>query len=137
LITAETLSPTFSASSSTASLVIDEVTVSPEASSTFTCAVVDPFVTATTLPGRMLRALSFIFAFLFLDRGCRRHAQFLYCGWLSDPSCFKRHDAHEKALNDAGVASASIQTAVRFAAMIQSVAMALEAGAIGLAVAAE
>jgi len=73
----------------------------------------------------------------FLDRGCRRHAQFFYCGWLSDPSCFKHQDAREKALNDAGVASASSQTAVRFAAMIQSVAMALEAGAIGLAVAAE
>ena len=62
LITAETLSPTFSASSSTASLVIDDVTVSPEASSTLTCAVVEPLVTATTLPGRILRALSFIVA---------------------------------------------------------------------------
>jgi len=66
LITAETLSPTFSMSSSTASLVIDDVTVSPEANSIFTCAVVDPFVTATTFPGRILRALSFIFAFPFL-----------------------------------------------------------------------
>jgi len=45
-------------------------------------------------------------------------------------------DAHEKALNEAGVASASIQTAVRFAAIIQSVAIAIEAGAIELAVAA-
>lgn len=36
LITAETLSPTFSVSSSTASLVIDDVIVSPEASSTLT-----------------------------------------------------------------------------------------------------
>ena len=67
LITAETLSPTLRASSSTASLVIDEVTVSPEASSTLTCAVVDPLVTATTLPGRILRALSFIFAVLALQ----------------------------------------------------------------------
>lgn len=46
-------------------------------------------------------------------------------------------DAHEKALHDAGVASASIQTAVRFAAIIQSVAVAIEASAIEPAVAAE
>ncbi len=46
-------------------------------------------------------------------------------------------DAHETALNEAGVASASIQTAVRFAAIIQSVAIAIEAGAIELAAAAE
>ncbi len=46
-------------------------------------------------------------------------------------------DAHEKALNEAGGASASIQTAVRFAAIIQSVAIAIEAGTIELAVAAE
>jgi alkyl hydroperoxide reductase subunit D len=46
-------------------------------------------------------------------------------------------DAHEKALSEAGVASASIQTAVRFAAIIQSVAIALEAGAIEIAAAAE
>jgi lipoyl-dependent peroxiredoxin subunit D len=39
--------------------------------------------------------------------------------------------------NDAGVASASIQTAVRFAAVIRSVAIAIEAGAIGLSTAAE
>ena len=46
-------------------------------------------------------------------------------------------DAHEKVLSEAGVAPASIQTAVRFAAIIQSVAIAIEAGAIGLATAAE
>jgi lipoyl-dependent peroxiredoxin subunit D len=46
-------------------------------------------------------------------------------------------DAHEKTLHEAGVPSASIQTAVRFAAIIQSVAVALEAGAVGLPVAAE
>jgi alkyl hydroperoxide reductase subunit D len=46
-------------------------------------------------------------------------------------------DAHEKALNQAGVASASVQTAVRFAAIIQSVAVAIEAGAMTLAEAAE
>lgn len=46
-------------------------------------------------------------------------------------------DAHEKALNDAGVASTTIRTAVRFAAIIQSVAIAIEAGAIELATAAE
>lgn len=44
-------------------------------------------------------------------------------------------DAHEKALNEASVASASIQTAVHFAAIIQSVA--IEAGAIEFAAAAE
>ena len=46
-------------------------------------------------------------------------------------------DAHEKALHEAGVATASIQTAVRFAAIIQSVAVAIEAGAIEFSVAAE
>jgi len=46
-------------------------------------------------------------------------------------------DAHEKVLNEAGVASASIQTAVRFAAIIQSVAVAIEAGAMTLVEAAE
>ena len=42
-------------------------------------------------------------------------------------------DAHEKTLNEAGVASASIQTAVRSAAIIQSAAIAIEAGAIEFA----
>ena len=46
-------------------------------------------------------------------------------------------DAHEKTLHEAGVASASIQTAVRFAAIIQSVAVAIEAGVGGLPQAAE
>jgi len=46
-------------------------------------------------------------------------------------------DAHEKVLNQAGVAAATIQTAVRFAAIIQSVAVAIEAGAMTLAEAAE
>lgn len=46
-------------------------------------------------------------------------------------------DAHEKALHEAGVASTSIQTAARFAAIIQSVAVAIEAGATELSVAAE
>lgn len=46
-------------------------------------------------------------------------------------------DAHEKALRDAGVASASVHTAVRFAAIIQSVAVAIEAGAGPMSVAAE
>ena len=46
-------------------------------------------------------------------------------------------DAHEKTLHEAGVASASIQTAVRFAAIIQSVAVAIEAGNVGLPQAAE
>ena len=46
-------------------------------------------------------------------------------------------DAHEKILNEAGVAAATIQTAVRFAAIIQSVAVATEAGAMTLTEAAE
>ncbi len=46
-------------------------------------------------------------------------------------------DAHEKALHDAGVAAETIQTAVRFAAIIQSVAVAIEAGAMTPAEAAE
>lgn len=46
-------------------------------------------------------------------------------------------DAHEKILNEAGVAAATIQTAVRFAAIIQSIAVAVEAGAVTLAEAAE
>jgi alkyl hydroperoxide reductase subunit D len=46
-------------------------------------------------------------------------------------------DAHEKVLNEAGVAAATIQTAVRFAAIIQSVAVATEAGAMTPAEAAE
>lgn len=37
-------------------------------------------------------------------------------------------DAHEKRLHEAGVPAATIQTAVRFAAIIQSVALAIEAG---------
>jgi len=46
-------------------------------------------------------------------------------------------DAHEKVLQEAGVASATIQAAVRFAAIIQSVAVSIEAGALIPAVAAE
>jgi alkyl hydroperoxide reductase subunit D len=46
-------------------------------------------------------------------------------------------DAHEKTLNEAGATAATIQTAVRFAAIIQSVAVAIEAGAMTLAEAAE
>jgi len=46
-------------------------------------------------------------------------------------------DSHEKVLLQAGVSTATIQTAVRFAAIIQSVAVSIEAGAAGLAVAAE
>jgi alkyl hydroperoxide reductase subunit D len=46
-------------------------------------------------------------------------------------------DAHEKILNEAGVAATTIQTAVRFAAIIQSVAVAIEAGAMTRAEAAE
>ena len=45
-------------------------------------------------------------------------------------------DAHEKVLNEAGVPAATIQTAVRFAAIIQSVAVALEAGEAARPVAA-
>ena len=39
-------------------------------------------------------------------------------------------DAHEKVLRESGVEAGTIQTAVRFAAIIQSVALAIEAGAI-------
>ena len=37
-------------------------------------------------------------------------------------------DSHEKVLQNAGVTASTIQTAVRFAAIIQSVAVAIEAG---------
>lgn len=46
-------------------------------------------------------------------------------------------DAHEKVLQDAGVGTATIQTAVRFAAIIQSVAVAIEAAGVAVALAAE
>ncbi len=46
-------------------------------------------------------------------------------------------DAHEKVLQEAGVSSAAIQSAVRMAAIIQSVAVALEAGVVAMPVAAE
>ena len=46
-------------------------------------------------------------------------------------------DSHEKVLLQAGVSSATIQTAVRFAAIMQSVAVALEVGSPALAQAAE
>lgn len=46
-------------------------------------------------------------------------------------------DAHEKVLQEAGVSSTVIQTAVRMAAVIQSVAVALEAGVVAMPVAAE
>lgn len=46
-------------------------------------------------------------------------------------------DAHEKALKKANVPAAAIQTAVRFAAIIQSVAVAIEAGTEATAIAAE
>jgi alkyl hydroperoxide reductase subunit D len=46
-------------------------------------------------------------------------------------------DAHEKVLQDAGVSTAAIQTAVRFAAIIQSVAVAIEAAGVTIALAAE
>ncbi|MBI5264237.1 MAG: carboxymuconolactone decarboxylase family protein [Bradyrhizobium sp.] len=46
-------------------------------------------------------------------------------------------DAHEKALKEAGVSSTTIHTAVRFAAIIQSVAVAIEAGTPALSMAAE
>ncbi len=42
-------------------------------------------------------------------------------------------DAHEKVLQDTGVPASTIQTAVRFAAIIQSVAVAIEAGALAMA----
>ena len=61
---AAALSPAFSASSSTASLVIDAVTTAPPMS-ILTCDVVAPRVTSVTLPaGRCGRRVSrFSFAF--------------------------------------------------------------------------
>ena len=46
-------------------------------------------------------------------------------------------DAHEKVLQEAGVSAATIQTAVRFAAIIQSVAVAIEAAGHAMPQAAE
>jgi len=46
-------------------------------------------------------------------------------------------DAHEKVLQAAGVSAATIQTAVRFAAIIQSVAVAIEAAGHAMPQAAE
>lgn len=46
-------------------------------------------------------------------------------------------DAHERVLQEAAVAAETIQAAVRFAAIIQSVAVAMEAGGSGNSVAAE
>ncbi|MCK1513730.1 carboxymuconolactone decarboxylase family protein [Bradyrhizobium sp. 190] len=46
-------------------------------------------------------------------------------------------DAHEKALQEAGVGSAAIQTAVRLAAIVQSVAVAIEAAGHGVVQAEE
>src|SRR5262245_55267884 len=71
LITAEAATPFASLSSSTASLVIEAVTMAPPMS-ILTCAVVAPFVTSTTLPLRMLRALSFTTHRPFTGRLARR-----------------------------------------------------------------
>ena len=57
---ADAASPTLSASSSTASLVIDAVITAPPAISIRTCDVVAPRLTSTTLPARTLRAESFM-----------------------------------------------------------------------------
>lgn len=46
-------------------------------------------------------------------------------------------DAHEKALRQSGVSSATIQTAARFAAIVQAVAVAIEAAERGTPQAAE
>jgi alkyl hydroperoxide reductase subunit D len=46
-------------------------------------------------------------------------------------------DAHEKVLKEAGVQASTIQTAVRFAAIIQSVAVALESSGMEMPAAAE
>ena len=51
--------------------------------------------------------------------------------------CGKCVDAHEKVLGETGVTEDAIQTAVRFAAIIQSFAVALEAGDIASAATAE
>lgn len=46
-------------------------------------------------------------------------------------------DAHEKALRQSGIGSDAIQTAVRFAAIVQSVAVAIEAAGRGTPQAAQ
>lgn len=46
-------------------------------------------------------------------------------------------DAHEKTLRQSGISSDTIQTAVRFAAILQSVAVAIEAAGDGTAQAAQ
>src|SRR5262245_57397967 len=58
-MTAYAVCPFASFSSSTAAFVIDDVMMVPPISS-FTCAVVAPLVTSTTVPLIMLRALSFM-----------------------------------------------------------------------------
>src|SRR5262252_6916073 len=54
------VTPALSPSSSTASLVIEAVTIWPGAISRRTCAVVAPFFTSRILPLSLLRALSFM-----------------------------------------------------------------------------
>lgn len=51
--------------------------------------------------------------------------------------CGSCMDAHEKSLRQSGVSSDTIQTAVRFAAIVQSVAVAIEAAGRGTPQAAE
>ena len=59
LTTAEAFDPTFSPSSATASLVIEAVTVAPPMS-ILTWLVTAPLTMAVTVPGRTLRALSYM-----------------------------------------------------------------------------
>jgi alkyl hydroperoxide reductase subunit D len=56
--------------------------------------------------------------------------------WSLD-GCGACVDSHEKVPQKAGVAAAMIQAAMRFAAIMQSVAVALEAGVASLPIAGE
>ena len=112
LITADTLSPTLSASSSTASLVIEEKTVRPDASSTFTWAVVVPLVTATTLPGSILRALNFICSFLvnpnsLMDFGIPRAVRVALSDSAKPLSAALRAVAHNSCVRTATIRRSS------------------------------
>src|SRR6202163_5045926 len=60
--------------SSTASLVIEEVTIWPLPISTRTCEVVAPFLTSTTVPLIWLRALMRMMVLTMLSRARQRHA---------------------------------------------------------------
>lgn len=89
------------------------------------------------------------FVHLVSNPKCKTMPARLRTNWLSNPrvdradfelwalavsainGCGACMDAHEKALRQAGAGSDTIQTAVRFAAIVQSVAVAIEAARHG------